>query len=455
MSNTPDIARMSTYRRQKSNAQQKIKRNSCTGSQPNHPNNQAEPNKLACIGCGSHQHGVLGMNSRQLKCPAWGQTCNYCRKANHFSDVCRAKKLWRATTKNSETNEASMDTLIAHITFNQATGTYTHEGTGQVIEIEALVAPFSPTPDPRQNKGTPKNQSIKAMIFPDSGATICLGGPKHLKKMGLSLNNLIPSRKIVRAAGGFTLTCQGWLPVEFTIQGRKTKQALYICNRIQRLYFSKAACIDVGILPANFPNPIVIPPTHTNIAGIHDTTEPDTSRNQLPERPHKIPFPPTENNVDRLKNWLLEQFSNTAFKNNGAFPPMSGPPAHIHLKEGATPKARHNPIPVPFHLKEPVKQALWEDIRRGIISPVPVGMPTDWCSTMVITAKKNGKPRRTIDYQHLNSQCKRETHHTESPFQLALQVPPKQKKTVLDAVDGYHSVPLDKESQPLTTFITE
>ena len=56
------------------------------------------------------------------------------------------------------------------------------------------------------------------------------------------------------------------------------------------------------------------------------------------------------------------------------------------------------------------------------------------------------KPRRTIDYQHLNSQCKWETHHTGSPFQLTLQVPPKQKKTVLDAVDGYHSVLLDKDS---------
>ena len=106
---------------------------------------------------------------------------------------------------------------------------------------------------------------------------------------------------------------------------------------------------------------------------------------------------------------------------------MSGPAAHIHLKEVAVLKARHNPIPVPFHFKEPVRQALWKDVERGIIAPVPMGMPTDWCNTMVITAKKNGNPQRTVDYQHLNSQCKQVTHHTGSPFQLVLQVPPRQQ----------------------------
>ena len=34
-------------------------------------------------------------------------------------------------------------------------------------------------------------------------------------------------------------------------------------------------------------------------------------------------------------------------------------------------------------------------------------------------------------------------------------MPPKQKKTVIDTVDRFHSIPLDKESKPLTTFITE
>ena len=46
-------------------------------------------------------------------------------------------------------------------------------------------------------------------------------------------------------------------------------------------------------------------------------------------------------------------------------------------------------------------------------------------------------------------------HHCQSLFQLVCQVPPNTKKTVLDAVDGYHAKELDEESQPLTIFITE
>ena len=85
---------------------------------------------------------------------------------------------------------------------------------------------------------------------------------------------------------------------------------------------------------------------------------------------------------------------------------MSGKPAHIHLKQEAVPKAKHRPIAVPYHLKEPMRQALMQDIERGILKQVPIGTPTDWSSTMVIATKKDGQPRRTIDYQYLNSQCK-------------------------------------------------
>ena len=102
-----------------------------------------------------------------------------------------------------------------------------------------------------------------------------------------------------------------------------------------------------------------------------------------------------------------------------------------------------------------MKESLDRDVERGIIAPVLIGTPVEWCSPMVVTAKKNGKPSRTIDLQHLNSQCSRETHHCQSPFIAACQAPPNTKKTILDAMDGYHAIELDAESQPLATFITE
>ena len=73
--------------------------------------------------------------------------------------------------------------------------------------------------------------------------------------------NLVPSSKKVRTVGGFSLTCQDWLPVAFKVGGKTTKQALYICRNVQILYLSKDACIDVGILPPCFPRPMISPPS--------------------------------------------------------------------------------------------------------------------------------------------------------------------------------------------------
>lgn len=74
---------------------------------------------------------------------------------------------------------------------------------------------------------------------------------------------------------------------------------------------------------------------------------------------------------------------------------------------------------------------------------------------MIAVPKKCGSPGRTVDLQQLNSQCLTETHHFPSPFHLASKISASTFKRVLDAVDGYHAIPLDKESRPLTAFITE
>ena len=69
-------------------------------------------------------------------------------------------------------------------------------------------------------------------------------------------------------------------------------------------------------------------------------------------------------------------------------------------------------------------------------------------------SKEGRKPRRTVDFQPLNKFAKRETHHTQSPFLQARSVPRNTLKTVFDAWNGYHSVPLDERDRHYTTFIT-
>ena len=69
-------------------------------------------------------------------------------------------------------------------------------------------------------------------------------------------------------------------------------------------------------------------------------------------------------------------------------------------------------------------------------------------------AKKNGTPRRTVHFQAQNTHAVRETHHTQSPFHQARSVPHGTKKTVFDAWNRYHSIPIREEDRHLTTFIT-
>ena len=283
---------------------------------------------------------------------------------------------------------------------------------------------------------------ITTNIFPDSGASICLAGTSHLNILGLKDTDLSPCHKRVMAVGGSILTCKGQVEAIFKIGNQSTCQTLYICDNIDRIYFSKEGCIAVRILHPSFPHPM---PTE-GMAEVKDHIPSSRSRS--------LPFPATEANREKLKQQLIKQFP-SVFNRSTPFRQMSCEPAHIHLKEDAVPHAIHTPIPIPVHWKEQAKADIERDIADGIIEPVPVGDPTIWCSPMIIVEKSEGRLRRTVDYQRLNSQCLRETHHVESPFRLASQIPANKKKTVLDATDGYHAIPLDDKSKPLTTFITE
>lgn len=59
-----------------------------------------------------------------------------------------------------------------------------------------------------------------------------------------------------------------------------------------------------------------------------------------------------------------------------------------------------------------------------------------------------------VNLQNLNVDTRWEMHHTPSPFNLVSTVSPEKKKTVVEAWNGYHSIPLSEEAHDFT-FITE
>ena len=384
-----------------------------------------------CRGCGSHPHGPNNIN-RSRECPAFDKKCGNCGKFGHFSKVCFRKP------SRTEHFTSEDDTLLAHVEEDKENGNFsTVYKINPIQEIPAIITTY-----PNNSK---KTNTTETLIFPDSGAGICLAGPKHAKDLGLKPSDLTPSTKRVVAVGGTTMTCKGSIKVNFKIDNNSTDQTLFICDKVDRIYLSRDGCHQLNILPPSFPYPM----TKDELNAIKEEAKP---KEKDPNR--KLPCPPTEENIEKLKEYLINSFP-TVFEKSTPFQEMKCKPVHIHLKENAKPYATHVPIPVPLHWKQEVKANLDQDVKLGIIEKVPTGEPVVWCSPMVVTRKHDGRPRRTVDLQKLNSQCLRETHHCESPFKLASQVPANMRKTVLDATDGYHSIPLDDESKPLTTFITE
>ena len=74
---------------------------------------------------------------------------------------------------------------------------------------------------------------------------------------------------------------------------------------------------------------------------------------------------------------------------------------------------------------------------------------------MVVVGKPNNRVRITTDLSRLNSQVSRPAHLSPTPFTAIRRVHPQAKYfTTIDALCDYWQIPLDKEDQPLTTFIT-
>ena len=316
----------------------------------------------------------------------------------------------------------------------------------------------------------PRIERKPIIVIADSGAQSCLWSRRECFNRGFTKEDLIPVRHSMKTANRSQITIDGAVIVRLTgltNDGREMEAAVmvYISPEAQCFYLSKEAMVQLGIVHPSFPQ---IGGAIGSPVGQLDVNAVDVARSiraecgclrrtKAPGKPEKLPFACTKENVGLMKLWLLDRYASSSFNRcpHQTLPDMQGPPMKLHIDPDAKLVNFRTPAPVPIHWQDKVKQDLDRDVDLGVIEPVPYGEAIKVCHRMVLTRKHNGDPRRTVDLSPTNKYCERETYPSKSPFHLARSVPQSSFKTVFDAWNSFHAVPLRESDRYLTTFITQ
>lgn len=365
-------------------------------------------------------------------------------------------KMSHGNSSIMQTAQATIDNLV----FDTKSGWQVRDSKKQpTIALEATIDQDAYAHIGRR---CPSGNKAVLQCISDTGAQACLMGLPAMKHLGLKQADLVPVKRKMRAVNRQEISLHGAAFLKLTGCDKagarhEAPVMVYISPVIDCLYLSRTAMEQLKIIPESFPQvgsaaEIVLK------VGEHQLAECGCpKRSPPPDIPEVLPFKATAENTEKMRQWILSRYAASTFNTcpHQPLPAMTGPPMSIRVKPGTEPIATSRPLRVPIHWRDEVAKQLERDVALGVIERVPPGTPVTWLHNMVVTAKANGTPRRTVDLQSLNKVSDRETHHTVPPAKQARSIPKNQLKTVTDAWNGYHSVPVREEDRDKLTFITE
>ena len=167
----------------------------------------------------------------------------------------------------------------------------------------------------------------KVLCLADTGAQKCCSDLCVLHTLGITKDYLISTRYSLLSTIQSRISVIGVVVVQFSSGRHVSRQVLYICDNISGQYLSEKAQIDLGIIPAMYPQPLLSPPTSVDALSSTATSDSSSSpptlqplgpcgclmREPPPPAPTQIPFPPTPENREKLQEWLLDHFASSAF----------------------------------------------------------------------------------------------------------------------------------------------
>ena len=356
---------------------------------PKYKKSHYEDKLLMCKFC-AQKHVMKKEN-----CPAWGKTCNTCKKKNHFAVRCPEKtRIHGIETDDSDSDHFSEYSHVVHLSENiNALNNSLCGRAGKDIHAEMII-------------------NEKPVIFQiDCGSTVNLISESVIKDTEIkpTVKSLIMWNKSeIKPVG----TCK--LKLKNPKTGEKCWTTFYVVKAKLRPLLGKKICERMGLITVNY-----------NKFCVAAVESPDV--------------------IQKAEDQYDDVFEDKI----GTLP---GDPVRLHCEENCIPKimpARREPVA----LREKVKVKLEEMCLAGVLAKVD--KPTDWVSQMVVTEKKSGDLRICLDPRPLNDVLKREQYTLPTLEDTLTQLSNAKVFTKLDLSNGYWHVPMEEESSYLTTFITD
>ena len=97
-----------------------------------------------------------------------------------------------------------------------------------------------------------------------------------------------------------------------------------------------------------------------------------------------------------------------------------------------------------------LRKEIKEMLDQGIIQP----STSEWAAPIILVPKKDGSKRLCVDFRRLNKVTKADPYPIPRVDELIDRLGQAQYITALDLTKGYWQVPVAKESQAKTAFIT-
>ena len=361
--------------------------------------------KDGCNYCGrSEKHG-------RADCPAKDKACSKCNKKGHFGIVCRSSGREQSQSRGKGSGRSQSQT-------RDSAGAKSVRVGASRVEDDSEPTPLMKNVVITPQTGTP----FQFNVFPDTGCYQSLVSLDLVTANGMVVDTR--SKKTIRAVNGIAMNCTGSVVFQVAFEGHKTDVLALVTSSLrEEILLSWRTLQRLGIIREDFPHVVI--------------------------KAKSVSMTPKE----RLK-CLMEEHS-SVFEVGEELKTMKGEPMHIHLKdEPIRPLHICNPRKTPYAFQDAAKAKLDEMEALGIVEKF--NGTSDWCSAMSFVPKADGKVRSVVDLVHLNKFVERPTHPFPTPRDIIAQVPQTAKCfAVFDALHGYWQIPLDQESKPLTTFITE